>query len=173
MSGSTRATRAWIFAIYLLLAGLMHHVVGAFQSGFGGFEDEPAHLVTALMIRDWIAAGFSDIHAWLHPREFAETYYVHYPKVAIGQWPPVFHAMLGVWMLVFGTSKVAIISLLTVITALLASLVCELVRRLLGPWAGLVAGALLLSVPIIQLCSGAAMTELPVALFGFLAVLLP
>ncbi|QDV07155.1 hypothetical protein Poly30_26740 [Planctomycetes bacterium Poly30] len=171
MPRATRAARAWTFAAYLALATLVHFAVGAYQSGFGGFEDEPAHLVTALMIRDWIVAGFHDPYAWLDPRGFAETYYIHYPKVAIGQWPPVLHAMLAVWMLVFGASKVAIVSLLTIVTAVLASLVCELVRRPLGLWAGTVAGMMFLTVPIVQLCSGAAMTELPVALFSFLAVL--
>ena len=54
----------------------------AYQSEFGAHPDEAAHYVTGLMIRDYIADGIPQ-----HPMRFAETYYDHYPKVALGNWP--------------------------------------------------------------------------------------
>ena len=52
--------------------------------------------MTGLMVRDYIAAGFPD-----SPFRFAENYYLHYPKVAIGHWPPVFYSIQAAWMLIF------------------------------------------------------------------------
>ena len=158
----------------VLLATLVQWMVGAIESGFGGFEDEPAHLVTGLMVRDWLAnaTGIMDSGgpSWTAPRAFAENFYIHYPKVAIGQWPPVFHAMLGTWMLVVGTSKLAIVSLLTLLMAATAYLVFGAVRNMHGIAAGAVAAVIFLTVPIVQLCGAAAMTEIPLAMLSLLAV---
>ncbi len=159
-----------VFLLLLLCAGFNQVWVGAMSSGLGGFEDEPAHVVTALMIRDWVATGASDPSVWCEPRAFAESYYVHYPKVGIGQWPPVFHGLLGAWMLVFGSSKLAIVALLTIFTAALGTLVAVILRPALGATSGLLAGLVLLSVPIVQLCGASAMTEIPLALFALAAV---
>lgn len=163
---SSPALRVAVFLGFFSLATLMHVASGAYSSGFGGFEDEPAHLVTALMIRDWLAAlDFAD------PRGFVENYYVHYPKVGIGQWPPVFHALLGAWMLIVGTSTAAVVAFLTLVTTVAAYLVCEIVRRPFGEAVGIIAGVMFLAVPIVEECSASAMTEMLIALFGLLAVL--
>jgi hypothetical protein len=37
-----------------------------------------------------------------NPLAWAENYYLHYPKVAIGQWPPGYHVMEALWSLVWG-----------------------------------------------------------------------
>lgn len=159
-----------VFLGFFALATMIHVAAGAFESGFGGFEDEPAHLVTALMIRDWVASG-----EWLRDpgaaREYAETYYVHYPKVGIGQWPPVFHLALGMWMLVVGTSTAAVVTFLTLVATVTAFAVYGVVRRPLGEAAGIAAGVLFLCVPIVQQCSASAMTEMMLALLSLLAVL--
>ena len=170
----SRTQRALAALGIVLLAILVQWSVGAIESGFGGFEDEPAHLVTGLMVRDWLANAVgvaeSSGPSWTDPRAFAEHFYIHYPKVAVGQWPPVFHGMLGVWMLVAGTSKLAIVALLTLLTAATAYLVFGAVRNMHGMTAGAVAAVLFLTVPIVQLCGAAAMTEIPLALFSLLAV---
>ncbi len=170
----SRAHRVLAFLGILLIASIVQWSVGALESGFGGFEDEPAHLVTGLMVRDWLANALGIAESagpsWTEPRAFAENFYTHYPKVAIGQWPPVFHALLGLWMLVAGTSKLAIISLLTLLTSATAYLVFGAVRNMHGLAAGAVAAAIFLTVPIVQLCGAAAMTEIPLALFSLLAV---
>ncbi len=164
-----RATAAFQVAVLLglfALATLLHVASGAFESGFGGFEDEPAHLVTSLMVRDWLASG--DLS---NPRAFAENYYVHYPKVGVGQWPPLFHGLLGVWMLVIGTSTASVVAFMTLIEALIAFVIYSVLRRPLGDAAGVLAGGLFLTVPIVQECSASAMTESLIALLGLGAVL--
>ena len=163
---SSLALRVAVFLGFFSLATLMHVASGAYSSGFGGFEDEPAHLVTSLMIRDWLASG-----DFANPQAFVENYYVHYPKVGIGQWPPVFHGLLGVWMLIVGTSTAAVVAFLTLVTTMTAYVVCAIVRKPFGEAAGIIAGVMFLAVPIVEECSASAMTEMLIALFGLLAVL--
>ena len=61
---------------------------GAWRSDFGGHADEPAHVVTSLMVRDYLAGGF--LETW-HPMRYAEAYYERFPKVALGHYPPGFY----------------------------------------------------------------------------------
>lgn len=161
-----RVRRLLALGILAALAVALHAWGGAYTSEFGGFEDEPAHLVTALMLRDWLASlDFAD------PRGFVETYYLHYPKVAIGQWPPVFHGALALWMLAFGTSQVAVASFLSLIAALVAFTVQQVLRRPLGFAASVAGGALYLLVPVAFQCSQSVMTETTIALLSLWAVL--
>jgi len=44
-----------------------------------------------------------------NPLAWAENYYLHYPKVAIGQWPPGYHVMEALWSLVWGPSRASAI----------------------------------------------------------------
>src|SRR5579883_1579952 len=48
---------------------------GTYGSEFGHEPDEPAHVVSALMVHDYIAARFPG-----SPLHYAESYYLHYPK---------------------------------------------------------------------------------------------
>src|SRR5436853_4075347 len=83
------------FVVLLGITVTLQVLSGAFASGFGGDGDESAHLVTALMFRDYIASlDFRD------PWQFAQQYYYHYPQVAIGHWPPVLYGAVGSWFLI-------------------------------------------------------------------------
>ena len=85
-----------MFAALLGSVVILQVLAGAYASGFGAYPDEPAHLVSSLMVRDFLA-GLDFRHPW----QFAQQYYYHYPKVAIGVWPPVFYGALGIWFLIF------------------------------------------------------------------------
>ena len=52
--------------------------------------------------------------------EFAENYYVHYPEVALGHWPPTFYVVQALWTLPFFASRGSVILLMSVLTAILA-----------------------------------------------------
>jgi hypothetical protein len=67
------------FAVLLGLVVALQAAGGAYASGFGGYPDEPAHVVTSLMMRDFIV-GLD----FCHPLQFVQQYFLHYPKVAIG-----------------------------------------------------------------------------------------
>src|SRR5579864_989864 len=64
----------------------------AYQSEWSGTEDEAAHYVTGLMVHDYIRDGLP-----ASPLGYARRYYEHYPKVAIGHWPPVFYILQAAW----------------------------------------------------------------------------
>ena len=74
--------------------------------------DESAHIVTGLMVRDWIASGF--------PRPamaFAENYYLKYPRMALGHGPPIFYVVQAA--LPFPPSRSGLLLMMAALTALL------------------------------------------------------
>jgi len=73
---------------------------GAFEAEFTADPDEAAHFVSGLMVYDYLAALPRE-----NPIVWAGQYYLHYPKVAIGHWPPGYHLMEGVWWIFLGPSR--------------------------------------------------------------------
>ena len=138
----------------------------AFQSEFGDNADEAAHYVTGLMVRDYIAKGFPG-----PPLAFAQNYYVHYPKVSFGHWPPLFYIVQAAWTLPIQPCRASLMLLMALIAALLAAVVCETLRLDFSLPVGLCGAALLLSLPVVEQFGRDVMAEMLVALLVFLAVL--
>src|SRR5512137_1938426 len=107
----TLALAAVLFAV----AVAFQWVGGAYQSEFGSHPDEAAHYVTGLVMRDYLAAGLPG-----NPLTYAKQYYQHYPKVALGHWPPVFYVLQSVWTLLFTPSPASVLLLMALLTALAA-----------------------------------------------------
>lgn len=159
------AQRLRDFLILFALALLSTWLRGAWDAGVGVQDDEPAHYVTAMMVRDFLASG-----DWADPMGFAQEYYLHYPKVAVGQWPPALYGLLGSWMLLVGVGPASVSAFGALLAAWIALLVLRTLKDLLGvsgePRAAAAAwgGALLvLASPYVQRLSGMAMTELLLA----------
>jgi hypothetical protein len=150
----TKCEGVAVFAVLLGLAVTLQVLGGAYASGFGGYPDEPAHLVTSLMVRDFLA-GMDFRHPW----QFAQQYYYHYPKVAIGVWPPVFYGALGIWFLVVGGSRGAAVVFIAIIAATTASVIYFTGKRLIGRWAGVLAAVLFVASPLVQESSARVMAE--------------
>lgn len=148
------------------LATLLMVTSGALQSGFGAFEDEPSHFLGGLMVHDYLRDSLGT-----HPLRYAEDYYVHYPKVAIGQWPPVWPALQGLWMLVFGVSTLSVQLLLCALMAAVGTLVFAAVREEAGVALAGTAALLLPCMPLVQRFGHMSMTEVPQTLFTIAAVL--
>ncbi len=143
-----------------------------FLSGARGLElaqwaDEPAHVVTAVMVHDYLSAGAPG-----PPQKYAEQYYAHYPKIALGIWPPLLYLVAGIWMFAFGVTPTALLLLSSTIVASLASLLALSVKRLWGNAMGMVAGLLFLALPSIQTSNSTFMLDVPVALISFAAMLI-
>ncbi|MCP4347419.1 MAG: hypothetical protein GY795_18090 [Desulfobacterales bacterium] len=139
---------------------------GAFVSEWGGHPDEAAHYVTGLMVRDYAASL-----ELFSPMKFAENYYIHYPKVAIGHWPPVFYIIQAAWMLIFSHSRISIILLMAFLSTLLAGTLFLTVKKEYGYCTAILTGLLLIALPLTRKYSGMVMAEIPVALFSTWAVL--
>jgi hypothetical protein len=142
------------FAVLLGLVVALQVAGGAYASGFGGYPDEPAHVVTSLMVRDFIA-GLD----FRHPLQFAQQYYLHYPKVAIGHWPPVFYGALGIWFLIFDASRGTVLMFIAIVAAATASIIYLTGKRLIERWAGALAAVLFVASPLVQESSARVMTE--------------
>jgi hypothetical protein len=149
-----------------LLAAALQWKAGAFAAEFGFHSDEASHYMTGLMIRDFIASGrFGD--AW----NFAVNYYAHYPKVAFGMWPPFFHGVEALWMLIFSPSRVSVLLFMALITAVIgASLYRVLSNGYPRPLA-FAAGAAFVLLPLTQISTFAVMADSLVALLDFWAMI--
>ena len=161
-----RRHRWWVLLVLFLAVLALQAVAGALTAELAS-PDEPAHFVSGLMVRDYLASGLST-----PPLEYASSYYAHYPKIAIGNWPPLFYAVEGVWLLLLPALPASVLVLLALLTALLGTLVFESLRPLLGTaFAGFGAGLLILLRPV-QLHAGSVMLEIVLAVACVLAVLL-
>ncbi|HJT77942.1 MAG TPA: glycosyltransferase family 39 protein [Gemmataceae bacterium] len=160
--GSTLAVvaLAWAVAVALQVAG------GAYRNEFGGHSDEPGHYITGLMVRDYVAG----LH-WAHPARFADDYYHHYPKVALGHWPPVFYVVQAAWTLVFTPSRLSVLLLMAVLTAVWAGLLYRAVRADFGAGMGLAMALLLVLLPLVQQGTDLLMADTLTSLFCLGAVL--
>jgi hypothetical protein len=150
------------FAVLFAFTVLLQIASGAYSSEFGSYPDEPAHYVTSLMVREYLKAP--DL---LHPLAFAQNYYAHYPKVAIGHWPPVFYMVQSVWMLLFSASRASIRLEIAFTTALLAFSLYSEAKRLFEVNAARIGAFLLICLPLVQTCTDQEMSETLLMLFCF------
>jgi uncharacterized membrane protein YtjA (UPF0391 family) len=147
-----------------LLALTMQWLRNSYHGEFNGYPDEAAHYVTGLLVRDYAAAGFPS-----RPFAFAKDYYLHYPKVALGQWPPFFYVVQAAWTLVFPVSHTSLMMLMALIATALAFQVYSA-----AAWAGIAhivsvtAAVLLLIIPAIVEQYSMVMSDIlsAVTLFG-------
>jgi hypothetical protein len=140
---------------------------GVYSSEFGRYSDEGMHYVTGLMIRDF----FTTPTAWLHPMPFAKAYYAHFPKVGLGNWPPVFPILQALWSLPFGVARPIMLLEVQLFVALTGLLLYRQLAPRLGVVFAWLTGALLMASPLTQYVASMVMAEAPLALFSFLSVL--
>jgi hypothetical protein len=155
-----------VFLLFLGVQLTLQWFSGTFNREFGTHPDEAAHYVTGLMVHDYI--GSEDLGS---PFKFAENYYIHYPKVAIGHWPPFFYIVQAAWTSVFSTDRLSLMILMTVLAALLAFSVYRTITNELGAFLGVAAGLFLLAILPVQKFSGMMMAEILLALLCYWAVL--
>ena len=155
-----------IFLVILAEVCFLQWQGGAYSNGFGGHPDEASHFVSSLMVFDFLGHIGS-----VRPVDFAQSFYLHYPKVAIGNWPPMFYATLAIWFLMFGVSRVSALTFIAVAAAATATVIYSVGRRLLSPFAGLFAATLYVALPLVQESSARIMTEHLVTLLILLSAL--
>ena len=152
-------------SFFLLVVLLLQWFSFAYTREFGGDADEPAHYITGLMFHDYCAAGLPS-----GPMRFAESYYLHYPKVALGHWPPFFYVVQTLWTLPFGTSRISLMLLMAALTASLAVLVERAIAADHGLACSLIATGMLLCLPAIHYGESRVMSESLEALLCFAAL---
>jgi hypothetical protein len=156
----------WGLVVLWVVSGALvvffHQLSGSARSELGSHPDEAAHFVTGLMVHDYIVSGFHK-----SPLRYADDYYKHYPKIGLGNWPPVFYVVQAVWMLVFPAGVESVLRLMELITLGLAMLMAWWLWRSYG-WLEAATGAVLLvSLPLVQEYSNMVMAEVLCALLTF------
>lgn len=147
------------FVLFFEIVVMIQSFTGAYRAEFGSEPDEAAHYITGLMMRDYIAHGFPG-----SPMDFAKDYYEHYPKVALGHWPPMFYIIQSAWTLIFSPSRLSIMLLMAVLTAGAAMILFSFLRAKFGVWKGLAGTLLFLYLPLVQQFASTVMTEIPMTL---------
>ena len=157
---------AALFALLLAVVVLLQWQGGAFTGFFA--NDAAAHYVTGMAVRDWL--GGLPSTALRNPIRFVIDYHAHLPLTGFGLWPPLYHAVEGLWMLLIGSSKTSVLLLSGIVTALTGTAVGLAVCRRAGWVEGLFAGLVMVANPLAQRASGELMLDMPSALAIFLAV---
>jgi Dolichyl-phosphate-mannose-protein mannosyltransferase len=130
---------------YWALVVAFQYAEGAPSEPFGGYPDEPAHYMSGLMMRDYVAAGFPG-----RPFAFAANYYTHLPYEAIGYWPPLFYAVEGLWMLALGNDRTVALLLVALVAAAAAATCFRVLAPRIGLPGAFIFGLLLLITPAFQ-----------------------
>jgi hypothetical protein len=73
---------------------------GAWSAEFDAHPDESAQFISGRVLWEYLRTLPPG-----SPLDWAGQYYLHYPKVAIGHWPPLYPAAEALWSLVFGSSR--------------------------------------------------------------------
>ena len=163
----TRFPKALAAFVCLFLVTLLLQYLGdVYTSELSGYPDEPAHFITGLMIRDYVAAGFP-----ASPMAYAEGYYFCYPKVAFGMWGPLLHFSEAAWTLVFPATRNSVIVLMALISSLTATLLFLALLDEVSMVLACLAALMFVCVPTVQTYTGMIMVDGLVALLDFCAVL--
>jgi hypothetical protein len=119
MTRDQHRSMAWTaFGGYVLalLAGLLVLTcLQAYRAGFSG-ADEPAHFLNGVFVSSYLHS-----HAGANPMAYAVEYYLHYPKISIGHWPPAYYGLLGVLLLALPATPQAAFIINLLVSALPAA----------------------------------------------------
>lgn len=149
MSGQPPAARwgdlrvaAFALVIAVLVGAASQLIADAWRAGFSG-ADEPAHFLNALVIARYAADA-----AGTNPMAYATEFYLHYPKISIGHWPPGYYAALAPLFLIVPPGPVSAFAINLVAAALPAALAAVLLDRLLGVRVAMLGAALCALTPV-------------------------
>lgn len=152
-----------VLCLLALLAGWNLFQGGGLGSDLGGDPDEPAHAVTSLMVRDYLAGGFLQ-----NPATFAKRYYEDFPKVALGHYPPGYYLLGGLALFVW-PQPVTLIVLQALLAFGLGVLTWRLGRHLVSEGAAIAAATVTVLLPVMAKIQSQAMADLLLAMLVCLA----
>ncbi|MHA2427039.1 MAG: ArnT family glycosyltransferase [Candidatus Hermodarchaeia archaeon] len=129
------------------------------------FPDAPSHALNGVFYKDMIEeAGF------LRPMKYAERYYVQYPKLTVGMYPPVFYTVEALFFKVFGISPLVAKSTVLAFTLLGVNVFFLLCRLWFPAWLSVVGCFLLMLQPSTLFGQKNVMLEMPALSMSIVAV---
>ncbi len=145
--------------VAMVLTALLQWQHGFYTSDLGADPDEPAHAVTSVMVRDYLAE-----HLGENPIKFAQDYYTRFPKVALGHYPPLYYLVAGVWLL--PSRSLAALGLLQAFQlGLLVATSAWVLGRRLPRWLAAAVPLAWSLMPYVQKLAVMVMSDFQVALF--------
>lgn len=156
-----------VFCILLALTLVLQVRSGAHGSDFGGHPDEAAHVVTGLMVRDYLAGP---VWSGTHPMRYAEGYYERFPRVALGHYPPGFYVVEALWLLPSRTATAALL-LPVFLTSLTAWIIFMVGRQVMRPPAAIVAAVVFPLMHLVQVYTAIVMSDMLLVIWCLLAAL--
>jgi 4-amino-4-deoxy-L-arabinose transferase-like glycosyltransferase len=151
---------SFLFLSYLcaVLLGVMAMMLArAYQSGFSG-ADEPSHFLNGYFVADYLRHHFGT-----NPMAAATDFYVHYPKISIGHWPPAYYGLLGLLFLVLPPTLPVAFALNVLLAALPALAVAAALALLAGRRAALAGVLVYAMTPLVLEGQAMFMVDQPLA----------
>ncbi len=142
-----------MFIVLLASARWLEHRSGAIRASFTA-PDAAAHYVTSLMIRDYVALG-----APTSPIEFAGNYYLHYPRVAFGIWPPLYHVAQAGWMLLVAYDRADVLWFNAVCSAVIGLMLFAALRPHFGFALAFAPALIVIFLPLVAYVTGAVLAD--------------
>lgn len=155
-----RSTALPIYAaLFTALCAAVQLWIGVYGTGRSLTGDEASHMVNSLLVFDWLREGMPS-----NPLRYAQAYYLHFPRVTIGHWPPLLYALQAGAFALAGRSSAAALGFQAVIAGLACAAPASVVRCRLGWAAGLATGLLVLASPDVLFLLDAVMADTLLAL---------
>jgi hypothetical protein len=131
-----------LFCLLVVACVGIQHWVGAYETERGNYSDEASHVLNGLLVRDYLHDAFGQ-----DPVGFAQDYYINYPKIAPAVWPPLFHVVLGLLLLLRQAPQLTALLLVGTAGGWTAWRLWTIVDRLSGPAVAFVATIAFLATP--------------------------
>ena len=136
-------------------------MVGAYRTERGNFPDEAGHFMNGMLVRDYLTDGLGE-----NPMQFARQYYLNYPKIAPGMWPPLYHGLLGIFLLPGWPPETAALLLIGLAAAWTGWRLFRILSLLTTRRLAFAIAAAFLCTPVIVNLSSAVMLDIVIAAFA-------
>jgi Dolichyl-phosphate-mannose-protein mannosyltransferase len=120
------------------------------------WSDAPRHALNGAFVRDFVAA-----FPWRHPVDWAVQYYVRYPALTIGFYPPLFYVVEAGMFALLGVTHFAAQATVALFVLLLLWATYALARFLLPRWSAVGASLLLVGAPEVAYWARQVMLDIP------------
>jgi hypothetical protein len=152
-----------MFFLFTLVCYFLANYLDVFSNGFSG-SDESSHFVNSFFIWKYLS-----LMSFGNPMEFAEQFYIAYPKLSIGHWPPLYYFIVSGLFLVFPATPESAAWINLFISALASCGIAYILARTVGIVWGFLGGLTFLLLPLAQEALQFFMLDQPLVIVVLLA----
>lgn len=132
---------AYMIALAILTIAMMH--LHALDSGLSG-SDEGSHFLNSYLIWSYLTEAIGK-----NPLSYAQDFYIHYPKISIGHWPPLYYSFLSLFFFILPHAPWPFLIINMLVGALPALLIARVIRKALGLQWAIVSAVIYVMIPIV------------------------